>query len=106
MQHFGQVKLLDLLLQPARQTRIHGTPTRQDDVLVQLRSDIHWCSLNGVEEHFGATRLFYVDKGGLEHAFWRFETFSADFDYSAIWELCAKDAVSVYSARQLIYRTV
>lgn len=33
------------------------------------------------------SRLFYIDKAGLEHTFGRLESLRSDFDYSAVWEL-------------------
>jgi hypothetical protein len=40
MKDLGQVKLLDFLLQPRRQTGIHARATREDDVLVEFRSRV------------------------------------------------------------------
>jgi hypothetical protein len=39
------------------------------------------------EETTCYSRLFHIDEVRLEHTFGSFESFGANFDHSAIWEL-------------------
>jgi hypothetical protein len=80
-------------------------------VFVKIGSNIDRGSLDGLEEHFLSnrsqdtsvkrerermqdgniytcySRLFYIYKMGLEHAFRSFVSFRTDFDHTTIWEL-------------------
>jgi hypothetical protein len=47
-----KVKLLHLLLETTRQSRVHRRPTREDDVLVEVGANVDRSCLDGVEEHF------------------------------------------------------
>lgn len=51
-QDTGKVQLLHLLLQPARQTRVHARSTGQNNVFVELRSGIDSRLLDCLEEQF------------------------------------------------------
>lgn len=50
VQHLVQVELLHLLLQSTRQTGVHARSTRENDVLVQLGTDVDGSRLDGVEQ--------------------------------------------------------
>ena len=52
LEHLAQMQLLHFLLESARQTRVHTRSTRQNNVLVEIRSNIDRSSLHGVEKHF------------------------------------------------------
>ena len=50
LEDLSQVQLLDLLLQTTGKTGVHSRSSRKNDVLVQVRSRIHGCRLDGLEE--------------------------------------------------------
>jgi hypothetical protein len=86
LQDSGKPKLLEFLFQSAGKTRVHAATARQNNGLVQTRSDIDIGGLDGVEEEFGDTGLFDVDEVGLEQTLGGFEAFGADADDAAIRE--------------------
>ena len=86
LQDSGQPELLEFLFQSAGKTRVHAATTRQDNGLVQTRSDIDVGGLDGVEEEFGDTRLFDVDKVRLEQTFGGFEAFGTDANDATVGE--------------------
>lgn len=60
MKDLGQIKLLHLFLQPTRQARVHRAPAAEDDVLVEVLSDVDRAGLDGLEEQLGHTGLLDV----------------------------------------------
>jgi hypothetical protein len=84
MQHLRQPKLLQFLLQPARQPGIHAAPSTQHDGFVQTTPHIHICRLDGIEQELRDARLLDVDKMRLEQTFGRLEPLATDSDDAAI----------------------
>ena len=62
MEHTGEVELLHLFFETAGEAGVHARATREDDMLVELSSDVNRRSLDGLEEKFcrGVVRCLFV----------------------------------------------
>ncbi len=87
LEHPGQVQLLDLSLKTGGQSRVHGGPSREHYVLVELCPGVYVCSLDGVEEKLGHACSLNVDEVRLEEDLWRFKPLAAKLHHSAIGKL-------------------
>ena len=88
-QHARQPQLLELLLQPRRQTGVHAASTREHDGLVERGSDVDVGRLDRVEQELGDAGLLAVDEVGLEEALGRLEPLAADPDHPPVGECVA-----------------
>lgn len=102
-----EVQLLHLLLEARREARVHGRAAGEDDVLVQVATDVDGRGLDRLEEELcgcmrvsaegsvdssrvartGDTGLLDVDEVRLEHALGRLEALRADLDDAAVGKL-------------------
>lgn len=107
VQNTCQMELFEFFFEPARESGIHARASRQYDMFVEIRSDVHSCCLNGLEEHLYRksvmrveisgrgkditcdTWLFDIDKMRLKQTFWCFVAFWSNFDYSTVRKLVA-----------------
>jgi hypothetical protein len=95
-------QLLQLLLQPAGETRVHAAATAQHNRLVQAASDVDLGGLDGVEQELGDTGLLNVHKMRLEQALGSLEALAAHPDDPAVWERVGFDEHGSILAEPLV----
>lgn len=80
---------IDFLLEPVWETGIEGGSTGEDDVSVEVLSDVDVALLDGGESHLVETFNFrsLLDEVWEEEGFWAHESWGVDGDDLAIWEL-------------------
>lgn len=79
-------QLLELLLQPGRQTGVHAASSTEHDSLVETGAHVDIGALDGVEEQFGDTGLVDIHQVRLEETFGGFKALAADADDATIRE--------------------
>lgn len=77
-------QLLELLLQPGRQTGVHAASSTEHNSLVETGAHIDISALDGVEEQLGDTGLINIHQVRLEEAFGGFKALAADADDATI----------------------
>ena len=87
LQHSLQVELLDLALQSAGQPGVHGGAARQDDVFVEVGSQVNVGWLDGVEQQLGHAHTVHVDEMRLEQCLRGSEPLPSHLDHTAVWQL-------------------
>jgi len=73
-----------LLVQSLGNTSVHGSSTRENNVVVQLLSDVDIALHDGVIGQSVDTSLFHTDQRRLEQHFWRSESLISDGDNLSI----------------------
>ncbi|CAN8009736.1 unnamed protein product [Ixodes pacificus] len=86
-EHPLQVELLDLSLKAARQTGVHGGPSGQDDVLVELGAHVHVGALDRLEEQLCHAQALHVDQVRLEQGLGGLEPLPAQLDRAPVRQL-------------------
>ena len=92
LQHTVQVQLADVALDTRGKTRVHRRTTRQDNVLVELGTDIQLGLVDDLEEEIGDTpTVASSEEPGLEEGLGGLVTLGSDLDDPTIRKLVLLD---------------
>lgn len=78
---------MQILFESRWKSRKHGRSTGQDNMPIQVGTNVNVGRLDGSEDLLGQARTLSVNEVGLEEDFWRFEALGGDFDKASIGEL-------------------
>jgi len=96
--------LIDFLLKSIWETWVEGGTTREDDVTVEIHSDIDIAILDRGEGHIVHTESFIslLDKSWVEESFWGHESWGVDSNNLTIWELVVLGELSALTSLSLV----
>lgn len=82
-------KFIELGVHSVWKTLVHGGSTREDDVLVEVGSDVDIALLDGVGSHSMDTLslVTLLDKSWVEESLWAHESWGVDVHGLTIWKL-------------------